>query len=390
MKLELTKIDPYTCTLEELEEEIKRLDDVMGENYNLEQSIKIFINSIYGALASPFFVGYNIYAAEGVTLQGQHIIHYTNKILDDYFLNMWHLDKELHKKMQLRFMANKIKAKSLIVYNDTDSTYMTFKPVLDSCRWKGDPVEFILNLKKYRLDSYLAQKFGEYAKHFNTRDLQNLEMETVSYAALMMQKKKYILNIAWKDPGVTYEKGTKIKPVGIELVQSSTPKFCREVLKQMIELIFDKEKSLSYSDVVSKLRAHKEKFKMQDPNEISLTMSIGDYDKFVIEDKNRVMVEKGCPINVRAAAIYNNALMNSKFKTKYNLLKTGDKVKFYYSKGHHNVFGFVPGNYPMEFANPMDFDAQFERTVVEPLNRYLSAIGFNPIPGHLVYAKPLF
>ena len=55
----------------------------------------------------------------------------------------------------------------------------------------------------------------------------------------MLQKKKYILNVAWADPGIKFNKLQKIKPVGIEIIQSSTPKFCRAVLKSMINLIFE-------------------------------------------------------------------------------------------------------------------------------------------------------
>ena len=58
MELELTQVDPHNCSIEELEAEIQRLKDVKAEHHNLEQSIKLFINSIYGATASPYFVGY--------------------------------------------------------------------------------------------------------------------------------------------------------------------------------------------------------------------------------------------------------------------------------------------------------------------------------------------
>ena len=388
MKLELTQIDPHACSIEELETEIARLQDVADEKYNLEQSIKIFINSIYGALASPYFVGYNIYAAEAVTLQGQHIIHYTNKILEHYFHKLWHTDTETHEKLGVT-NVRPIK-EDLVVYNDTDSTYLTFKPVLDSCDFQGTEVDFILNLRNEKLDSYLSERFEEYAKGFNTDNLQNLEMEMISYSALMLQKKKYILNIAWKDPGIKYKNGEKIKPVGIEIIQSSTPKFCRTVLMNVIDLIFEKGKSLQYSTVINKLREYKKEFTLQQPDDIALGKSIGDYEKYIIEDKRNLVMAPKCPINVRAASVHNHALLNSKYKTKYNLLKTGDKIKYYYAKGESNVFAFAPGNYPIEFAAEIDYDMQFEKTIIEPLNRYLSAIGFNPIAGQLIYATSLF
>ena len=389
MSFELVKIDPETCTIEELDQEIKRLTSVKEEYYNLEQSIKIFINSIYGGVGSPWFECYNVSLAEAVTLQGQDMIKFANTLLDDYFLNKWHLDKSLHEALGLTFV-NKIQAKTIVIYNDTDSTYVTLKPVVDSCDWKGDPVDFILKIKDLRLDKYIHAKFNEYAKSFNTENLQVLELEKISYSALMVAKKKYILDIAWKDPGIRAERQTKITPVGVEIVQGSTPPFSRKTLKEMLHTLFKHGKDMEYAEVVKLLKEYKRQFVLQDPNEISKTVSLGDYEKYVLEDRNEIRLGEKCPIHVRASAVYNHTLMNGRWKTKYNLIHTGDKLKFYYAKGDHGVFGFLPGNYAYEIAPEVDYDKQFEKVVVEPFNRFMVAAGFNPVPGNLIYAKSLF
>ena len=54
------------------------------------------------------------------------------------------------------------------------------------------------------------------------------------------------------------------------------------------------------------------------------------------------------------------------------------------------MFGFLPGNFPYEFAPAVNYDLQFEKTIVDPFNRILEAMGFNPVPGNLIYAKSLF
>nr|HPI82156.1 DNA polymerase domain-containing protein [Candidatus Paceibacterota bacterium] len=190
MSFEFTKIDPENCSVEELKAEIKRLENLKDEYNGIQHSIKIFINSVYGATASIYFTGYNVFVAEAITLQGQDLILFANSILDDYFLNHWHEDTETHKALGLT-KVNKILAKTVTVYNDTDSTYMTFQPVLDSCDWKDDPKEFILKLKEIKLDKYFNDKFEEYAKKFNTHNIQNFELEKIAYSGLMMAKKKY-------------------------------------------------------------------------------------------------------------------------------------------------------------------------------------------------------
>ena len=126
--VELTKkefnycqIDPYTATEEQLKKEISRLDNLHDEYYNLEQALKIFLNSTYGALASPFFYGFETSLAESITLQGQDLVKYAAKCIDNYFLNRWHKDKDLHKELGLNYV-NQIKTDSLQIYTDTDSS----------------------------------------------------------------------------------------------------------------------------------------------------------------------------------------------------------------------------------------------------------------------------
>jgi DNA polymerase elongation subunit (family B) len=389
MQFKLTQIDPHNCTLDELEKEIFRLKSLKEEYFNLEQSIKIFINSIYGACASPYFIGFNINVAEAVTLQGQDVAKYASKTIDDYFINIWHLDKELHTALGITY-ANKISAKTTTIYMDTDSVYVTFEHVLKSCDYSGNVTDFIIKIKELRLNSYLKAKFEEYANKHNTKNIQDLELEKICYSAIMVAKKKYILDLAWKEPGLIFKPQEKIRFTGVEIVQGSTPKFARKVLKELMKMTCEKGKNLLYADVVKKMKEYKKEYVLQNPDDIAKTMAIGEYEKYVLEDKQIIKLAEKCPMHIRAASIYNHKLLNSKWRTKYSLIKTGDKLKFYYAKDESEVFGFLPNNYPYEFALPVNYDLQFEKTIVEPFNRILQVMGFNPIPGNLIYAKSLF
>jgi DNA polymerase elongation subunit (family B) len=389
MSLKFAQIDPQTCSIEELEDAIKKLESIVDEYNGIQHSIKIFINSVYGATASIYFTGYNVYVAEAITLQGQDLILFSNKIIDDYFLNKWHLDTETHEKLGIS-NPNRVLAKTVVIYNDTDSSYMTFRPILDSCNWTGDPKDFILKLREVKLNNYFNEKFDEYAKKFNTENIQKFELEKIAYSGLMMAKKKYILDVAWKDPGIKYAPQEKLAYTGVEIVQSSTPKFSRKVLKELVNHLFKHGKTIDYSELVKKLREYKKQFILQDPDDISRGVSIGDYEKYVLDDRKEIALADKCPINVRSASVYNHILFKSKWRGKYNLIKTGDKIKFYYAKGDFEVFGFLPGSYPYEFAPEIDYDTQFDKAIVEPLNRFIETLGFPPVPGNLVYSKALF
>jgi hypothetical protein len=298
------------------------------------------------------------------------------KFEDEYVYDI-EVDDDTHS-----FIANNI-----LVHN---SAYITFDPILKSCDFSGDPLDFILKIKEFRLNSYIKQKFDDYAEKYNTKNIQELELEKISYSAIMVAKKKYILDLAWKEPGVKYKLQEKIKFAGVEIVQGSTPKFARKVLKEMMEMACEKGKDLKYADVVKRLKEYKKEYVLQNPEDIAKTQSLGDYEKYCLEDKREIKLAEKCPQNVRASAVYNHKVLNSKWKAKYNLIKTGDKVKYYYTKDNSEVFGFLPGNYPYEFALPVNYDLQFEKTIVEPFNRILQAMGFNSVPGNLIYAKSLF
>lgn len=98
-KRRFTDIDPYTCDLETLESEVKRLEGLSGYYETKQLALKKFINSVYGATASKFFIAHNTDIAESITLQGQDLNHYSENSVNDYFSGIFQNDTELHKKL---------------------------------------------------------------------------------------------------------------------------------------------------------------------------------------------------------------------------------------------------------------------------------------------------
>ena len=91
--------DPENCPLEELEKEVSRLEK-LGDFYETKQlALKKFLNSVYGATASKYFIAYNLDVAESITLQGQDLNHYSENSINEYFSGIFQNDTELHKKL---------------------------------------------------------------------------------------------------------------------------------------------------------------------------------------------------------------------------------------------------------------------------------------------------
>lgn len=403
MDLKFCELDLSKATKAEIKSEIERLDKLRNFYENLNQGIKIFLNSCYGAVGNSYFACYNTDVAEAVTLQGQNLIKFSIKILNLYLTDVFPYDEELHKKLNIKLKPSFKGVKSSpVIYSDTDSCYVCFENTLqyfDTSYYGEDLTKLILNIVKYDLSQFLNDKFIEYAKHFNTDNLQDFELEQISFTGLFLDaKKKYILDVAWKEggaEGVFYKKGSEYKYTGVEIIRSSTPVFVRERLKEFTKYLVDNSKSVTMQDILQRLRKMRSEFLLEDIQNISESKSISDYEKYVLNDRgDTLQLNKGCPIHVRAAAIHNFLInRNPKLKAKYRLIRSGDKIKYFYcisAKKENNVFGFLPGEFPKELNITPDYKFQFTKTVIEVVNRFVYVILKKEVPNNLVVMKSLF
>ena len=123
-------------------------------------------------------------------------------------------------------------------------------------------------------------------------------------------------------------------------------------------------------------------------------MSISDYEKFVYDDKKTLTYNadiKTVPQHVDAAAKYNHLLYTTakKYLKKYNVIKSGDKVRLYYINDKE-CFGYLPNQYPIEFAPKPDYDICFAKVMLAPINRIIECAGYKSIPESLMYSVPLW
>jgi hypothetical protein len=379
-------------TVEEIDIEINRLKKLKNDFNNIQMAVKIFINSIYGACASVYFVCYNSDLAEAITLQGQDIIKYSASVLNKYFKEYWHKDTELHQKLGIT-NPQQIRG-DVIVYGDTDSVYCSFEEIVKSSQIDGSVASFILKLNEERLTPYLIRAFDHYSKKWNTENIQDFELETISSAAILLQKKKYVLDIAWEAPNKFYKESEKIKAKGVEIVQSSTPPLARKYIKELLKEFFKHKKDLSLKEFAGKLKELKILFQASDIDNIAFGSSVGDYEKGILNDTSSFEINAHCPMHVRAAGYYNFILNNNKkLKKKYSLIKSGDKVKYYYAldeKQQSTVFAYLPGSFPIEVAPNVDYETQFQKSFIDPLNRFLDAMGYPELSANLIVSKQLF
>jgi DNA polymerase elongation subunit (family B) len=259
--------------------------------------------------------------------------------------------------------------------------------------------EFVVNLWNYGCGPFMKQKYDEYAKAFNCdKNLQVLELEKIADTTILVAKKRYAMAECFKEPNIFLKPMEEVVYKGLEIVKGDTPPFARECqidfTKYVLQWYQTHKEKMPYEHIIEKIKKYKQMFLMKSPDEISETKSIGDYNKFILDDKNKLVLGQHCPIHIKASGIYNyflNQPNNKKYKVKYNPIKTADKVKWYYAKNQiYNCFAYLPGSYPAEYALEIDYDLQFEKTILAPCNRIIEILKYKTLTTDLCYTAALW
>ena len=366
-----------------------------------EQAVKVTLNSIYGAFGNKWFHFFNIDIAESITLQGQNAILYSEKILNRYAQDFWHKDTKLHEQLGLTVKGQC--HKPAVIYIDTDSCYVQFDEMYRTCQWEGEPLSvdhFIQMVYNLRVKEYIQKAMELYASKTNTDNFLVFELETIAYSGIWMSKKKYIQDIAWEDKLAEkerYKPLSKVKTVGFDTIQSSTPAFARGKLQEALKIIFTEPggpTANTLQKLTNFLSEAKKQFKMAKIDEISFNKRTNNIEKYIVDDHIEFQFGLKCPPNVKAAGYYNFLLNNNgKYKSTYRMIGNGEKLKIYHAvdpNGISDMFSYLPGDHPYEFAPKVDYETQFEKSIIDPLNRVLTAVGLQHINRNLIYATSLF
>lgn len=275
-------------------------------------------------------------------------------------------------------------ANDILVHNSCYTTYENFfkcwtKESQEKIKTDKQKIEWILKFNQEFLDKQNNQWCEDiYGPRFG-KNVHEFELETISKSQIILKKKKYL-------KGLIYNKGKildnpKMSGTGIEIIKSTTPKLCREILTDLMRtLMFDfsednkKEFMLEFNE---KLRNYRRDFYKADPELISQSVGVGEYKKFVVSDKDELIFEKHCPVSVHAIARYNHLAYKNGENDKFTY---SGKIKYYnICLGHRGknpvigYFGFPSGELP-DWAPKMDKLVQWDKTVITPINRFLEVM----------------
>lgn len=346
----------------EADKDPKHLNNIAKFN-NFQMARKIQLNSLFGALANEYFRFYDDRIAEGITMTGQFIIRETAKALDEYLNKICDTKDEMYS-----------------FYSDTDSCYITMDKLVQKFFSKLPKDKIIDNLDKIgeeKIEKAINKAMNKLAVYTNAFEEKIFfKREAIADRGIWVAKKRYALNV-YDNEGVRYTE-PQLKVMGLEIVRSSTPGPVRKSLKEAVRICLTGDEKQLQTFVEDTWN----KFKAMPPEKIAFPRGCNNLEKYSsVAD----IYNKGTPIHVRGALLYNHMLKQKNISNKHERIQDGDKVKFLYLKEPNslgeNTIAFS-AKLPQEFGlhDAVDYETIFDKAFTEPLNTIAKGLGWNTKP----------
>ena len=330
----------------------KEDEKLIARYHNMQMAKKIQLNSAYGALGNQYFRWFNFNHAEAITTSGQLSIRWIEQKMNQYM-------NKICKTTDVDY----------VIAADTDSIYVTFEKLIPDGSDELQAVDLIDKFCESKIQHYLNACYDELAGMMNAyQQKMQMKRETIANKGIWKAKKMYILN-AWNVEGVQYEK-PKLKMQGIEAVRSSTPYACREKIKDALSIIMNGDNNQLKKFILD----FRTEFASLPFEDVAFPRGVKNLKKY---SKNGIY-DKGTPIQVKGALIFNNLLKKHNIKS-VPPISDGDKIKFAYLKTPNPIGETViaTADYlPVEFNldKYIDRDVQFDKSFLEPLKSITDAI----------------
>lgn len=271
-------------------------------------------------------------------------------------------------------------ANNILVHN---SNYIDLTDIVNSEKtgwYKKTDDEIVTLLDKFcdtRLDKVITEGFNNL---FNTLNAFSpciyMKREAIG-SGVFVQKKRYTMYV-YDNEGVRYPK-PKLKIIGLEAVRSSTPKYFREKLKTVYELMYTADQPAIHK-AVENIRLEFLKLPIMEIGKPSGVNGLGEYDN---NSKELGNFAKGTPAGPKAAFTYNRLIQQLNLTDKHHLINSGDKIKTFnvklpnpYKNDKIAILDRVPEEFELE--KYVDRDDMFNDSFLTPITAVLNARNWYP------------
>lgn len=349
------------CSVEELEYYIEVLESASVSDHITQLTLKILINSLYGALANAHFILANPDMAAAVTSSGR------------FFIQL--VANNMERELQALLPSDE----PYVIYGDTDSFYYTIQNMVvrkfgeDASASTPGIVDWVDSFEKKVVQKIIQDSIEEYAEILNIQDPSQIgvEREVISDRAFFVAKKRYAARVLDME-GVRFNLDDPyIKTMGLEIARSSTPAWVKKKLQESISVILDNDQ---YG-----VRKWRDETKLQYQNQpledICAVQSVNSLDY--------KLGDKGIPQGSKAALAHNNWVQQQGLEDTIELLQPGEKYK--------RCYLLTPNRFGTEiisFGDPkiakiieedgiFDYQTNFQKQFEQPLERMVESMNYD-------------
>jgi len=330
-------------------------------------TIKILINSIYGYFGNKRAPLGDDDIARSITLTGQAVIKHSNVLLTEFIKNNSALtDKDLEKY-------------SPIIYNDTDSCYVSIKKIVDHTGVKMIDAGNNITPEYHKMVKDLEEHLNVGIKQWGIDNLYSkdcrllFKRELIADAGVFLQKKRYVVRMLDKE-GIPC---SKFKYVGVEVVRTTMPAPIKPRVKNLIETMILTRSQAATNKILTETY---HTFKSLPINDIAFVMGIKGYEKYASQC-SEFKTAKHMPIHVKAGYFYNKLIDRFDLVSKYEKIGTGDKIRYFYIKQPNKLGLSVIGykyKFPVELEKILepDHEKMFEKIIFSVMERFYESVGW--------------
>jgi DNA polymerase elongation subunit (family B) len=360
-----------------------------GELNHLRQyTMKILLNSLYGATALPTFRYGSVLLSEGITLTGQRIIQDSGTFINKTAEETLQTGKEVYE-IRTTPRQRYEDCMGVVMYEDTDSCYVNAEPLLRKMYPNFDDMEETEKADKLEAMSLdYEKKINEYYNDlaldaFNVpKEKHRLEMKTecTIRSAFFSGKRRYAQYITKKE-GVPCN---EIDVKGLDFKKSNFPPLFREFFEEILNKILFGE---TRENIDKEILAFKESLKDMDFVRISKPTGVKNIKKYVARSPVAGSIfsefENKAPVGVKAAVRYNDLLKFKGLDKKHTQIVEGDKIKWVYLRDNPykiDTMGFLDFDLPKPIRKfieeYVDIPRSFDTILKNKLESFYQDLGW--------------
>jgi len=377
---------------DEMKKAFTKGDKEKGQLNHLRQyTMKILLNSLYGATALPTFRYGSVLLSEGITLTGQRIIQDSGTFINQEAAKLIKPDKEVYE-IRTQPKQNYENSFGVVMYEDTDSCYVNAEPLLRKLYPNFDELEDKDKSDKLeKLSLEYQDKINEYynklaPKAFNVPvDKHRFEMKTecTIRSAFFSGKRRYAQYITKKE-GVPCN---EIDVKGLDFMKSNFPPLFKTFFENILNKILFGE---SREKIDKQILDFKNSLNKLPFEQISKPTGVKNIQKYIGRPASADCIfsefENKAPVGVKAAVRYNDLLKFKGLDKKHTQIVEGDKIKWVYLRDNPykiDTIGFLDFDLPKPIRNfikeYVDIPKSFDTILKNKLESFYKDLGWGKL-----------